>query len=146
MKIYDENYLSHIQKSLSLQPLSRSIGTILEPALTTMAEVNLEDLQGDLFSRGFPKFHEVYYFFNIPSGKEKEFAQKVKILVSGEDRHISSLKKVLEDWTKVDAAAVKNRENRAAKNNAPLEIVPTVNALIAFSKSGLDQVRVQPSC
>ena len=111
-----------------------------------MAEVNLEDLQGDLFNRGFPKFHEVYYFFNIPSGKEKQFAQKLKILVSGGEKHISSLKKVLEDWKNVDAAAVKNRKNRVAKNNAPLEIVPTVNALIAFSKSGLDQVRLQPLC
>lgn len=128
-----------------MQQLSRpSIGTTLKPALTTMAEVNLEDLQGDLFNRGFPKFHEVYYFFNIQVSKE--FAQRVKNLVAGEDKHISSLKKVLEDWKKVDAAAVKNRANRAAKNNAPLEIEPTVNALIAFSKSGLDQVSTQPLC
>ena len=109
-----------------------------------MAEVNLEDLQGDLFNRGFPKFHEVYYFFNIQLSKE--FAQKVKDLVAGEDQQISSLKKVLEDWEKVDAAVVKNRANREAKNNAPLEIVPVVNALIAFSKSGLDQVSTQPLC
>ena len=107
-----------------------------------MAEVNLEDFQGDLFNRGFPKFHEVYYFFNIQLSEE--FAQKLKNLVAGEDKHISSLKKVLEDWEKVDAVAVKNRANRAAKNNAPLEIVPTVNTLIAFSKSGLDQVSTQP--
>ena len=107
-----------------------------------MAEVNLEDLQGDLFSRGFPKFHEVYYFFNIQ--ESKEFARKVKTLVTGEDKHISSLKKVLKDWEEVDTAAVKNRANRQAKNDAPLEIVPTVNALIAFSKSGLDQVSTHP--
>ena len=128
-----------------MQPLSRlSIGPIPKPALTTMAEVNLEDLQGDLFSRGFPKFHEVYYFFHIPKTKEVEFAQKVKNLVSGADKHISSLKKVLEDWKKVDVAAVKNRASRAANHDAPQEIVPTLNALIAFSKSGLDQVSVQP--
>ena len=109
-----------------------------------MAEVNLEDLQGDLFNRGFPKYHEVYYFFNIHVSKE--FAQNVKTLVAGEDKHISSLKKVLQDWEKVDTAAVKNRANRAAGNNAPSEIVPTVNALIAFSKRGLDQVSTQPLC
>ena len=105
-----------------------------------MAAVDLNDLQGDLFNRGFPKFHEVYYFFHILSGKEKEFSQKLKNLVSGEDKHISSLKKVLDDWKSVDAAAKKNRENRAAHKNAELEIVPTLNALIAFSKSGLDRV------
>ena len=107
-----------------------------------MAGVNLDDMQGDLFSRGFPKFHEVYYFFHIVSGKEKEFSQKVKSLVSGNDKHISSLKKVLEDWKVVDAAAAKNRATDYA---AKMEIVPTSNALIAFSKSGLDKVSVQPS-
>ena len=106
-----------------------------------MAEVNLDDLQGDLFNRGFPKFNEVYYFFHIASGKEKEFSQKVKNLVSGEDKHISSLKKVLEDWKGVDAAAVKNH---ATEDPAKKEIVPTLNALIAFTKSGLDRVSVQP--
>ena len=107
-----------------------------------MAEVNLDDLQGDLFSRGFPKFNEVYYFFHIVTGKEKEFSQKVKNLVSGEDKHISSLKKVLEDWKGVDAAAVKNR---TISDPAKKEIVPTLNALIAFSKSGLDKVGFQLS-
>lgn len=101
-----------------------------------MAEVSLDDMQGDLFSRGFPKFNEVYYFFHIVSGKEKEFSQKVKNLVSGEDKHISSLKKVLEDWKAVDVAAANNRGKGDA---AEKEVVPTVNALIAFSKSGLDK-------
>ena len=111
-----------------------------------MAAVNLEDLQGDLFNRGFPKFNESYYFFHIVTGKEKEFVQKVKNLVSGDEKHISSLKKVLADWKSVDAAAKTNRENRAKGNNAKLEIVDTQNALIAFSKSGLDKVSVQRSC
>ena len=104
-----------------------------------MAEVNLDDLQGDLFNRGFPKFHEVYYFFHILSGKEKEFCQKVKNLVSGEDKHISSLKKVLKDWERVDETV---RKNRAESNAANRKIEPTLNALIAFSKSGLDRVSV----
>ena len=104
-----------------------------------MAEVNLDDLQGDLFNRGFPKFHEVYYFFHILSGKEKEFCQKVKNLVSGEDKHISSLKKVLKDWERVDETV---RKNRAESDATKRKIEPTLNALIAFSKSGLDRVSV----
>ena len=103
-----------------------------------MAQVNLDDIQGDLFNRGFPKFHEVYYFFHIVSKKEQEFSQKLKTLVSGEEKYISSLKMVLEDWKRVDAAA---KKNRTIDDPAKIEVVPTCNALIAFSKSGLDKVR-----
>ena len=104
-----------------------------------MAEFNRDDVQGDLFSRGFPKFNEVYYFFHIKSGKEKEFSQKVKML--GEEKHISSINKVLEDWKQVDAAAAKNR---TIDDPAKKEWVSTWNALIAFSKPGLDRVSDQP--
>lgn len=106
-----------------------------------MAEFNCDDVQGDLFSRGFPKFNEVYYFFHIKSGKEKEFSQKVKMLVSGEEKHISSINKVLEDWKQVDATAAKNR---TIDDPAKKERVSTLNALIAFSKPGLDRVSDQP--
>ena len=105
-----------------------------------MANVNLDDLQGDLFNRGFPKFHEVYYFFHIITGKEKEFCQRLKGMV--EEKRISSLSKVLGDWVKIDAATEKNH---ATEDAAKREVVPTVNTLIAFSKSGLDKVSVQPS-
>lgn len=103
-----------------------------------MAEFNPDDVQGDLFSRGFPKFAEVYYFFNIKSGKEKEFCQKLKTLVSGEEKHISTISKVLEDWKEVDGAAAKNR---TVDHPDEKEWVSTVNTLIAFSKPGLDSVR-----
>ena len=104
-----------------------------------MAEVNLENVQGDLFSRGFPKYHEVYYLFSIVSGKEKEFSKALKTLVSEKDKHISSLTKVLADWAKVDGAA---KKNRAIDDPAEKDIVDTSNALIAFSKRGLDKVSV----
>ena len=106
-----------------------------------MADVDLDDIQGDLFNRGFPKFHEVYYFFHILSSKEREFSQNVKSLVSGEVKHISSLRKVLEDWKGVDDAAIKNR---GIVDPAKKEVVPTCNSLIAFSKSGLDRVSARP--
>ncbi|KAI9656915.1 MAG: hypothetical protein M1831_004463 [Alyxoria varia] len=104
-----------------------------------MAEVSLDNVQGDLFSRGFPKFHEVYYFFSIVPGKEKDFSKALKTLVSEKDKYISSLTKVLADWAEVDAAAEKNRDIEV---NAKKEFIPTSNALIAFSKRGLDKIQV----
>ena len=107
----------------------------------TAAEFDHNDVQGDLFSRGFPKFNEVYYFFHITSGKEKEFCQKLKMLVSSEEKHISSINKVLEDWKQIDAARAKNR---TIEDPAEKEWVTTVNTLIAFAKPGLDRVSYQP--
>ena len=105
-----------------------------------MAAVNLDNVQGDLFNRGFPKYHEVYYLFSIVSGKEKEFSKALKTLVSEKDKYISSLTKVLADWAKVDAVVQKNRD---LKDSDKKEIVPISNALIAFSKRGLDKVSVR---
>ena len=129
-------------ESTSLQPLSRSSnGSVLVPTLPTMAAVNLDDVQGDLWNRGFPKFNEVYYFFSIVTGKEREFSKALKNLVSEKDKHISSLTKALADWAKVDGAA---KKNRLVENHAEKEIVSTSNALIAFTKAGLDKVSIQP--
>ena len=97
----------------------------------------LDNVQGDLFSRGFPKFNETYYFFSIVPGKEKDFSKALKILVSEKDKYISTLTKSLADWAKVDAAA---KRNHTKEKGAEKEIVLTSNALIAFSKRGLDKV------
>jgi len=86
-----------------------------------MAAVNLDNVQGDLFSRGFPKISETYYFFSIVPGKEKDFSKALTAL--GKSGQISSLNKVLADWVKVDGAPKG-------------DIVPVSNALIAFSKTG----------
>lgn len=100
-----------------------------------MAQVSLDNVQGDLFSRGFPKYSESYYFFSIVSDKEKDFCKALKTLVSEKDKHISSLAKVIADWSKIDDVAKKNRENPSHK-----QFIPTSNALIAFTKRGLDKV------
>ena len=105
-----------------------------------MAQVTLDNVQGDLFSRGFPKYNESYYFFTIASDHETDFCKALKILVSEKDKHISSLAKALADWAKVDDVAKNNRENPAHK-----QFIPTSNALIAFTKRGLDKVSVRLS-
>ena len=92
-----------------------------------MATLNLDNLQGDLFSRGFPKFHETYYFFSIVDGKEKQFSQSLTVL--GRTGQISSLSKVLADWKTIYSIPSGCR-------------VDLSNALIAFSKKGLDRVNI----
>ena len=109
-----------------------------------MAEVTLDNVQGDVFNRGFPKFNEAYYMFSIVQNKEKDFSQALKKLVLEKDKYISSLTKVLADWAEVDVAAEKNHAmaDPNQKVVVPREIVPVSNALIAFTKRGLDKVRV----
>ena len=84
-------------------------------------------MQGDLFSRGFPKYHETYYFFSIVLGKEKEFSKALAVLAKSDQ--ISSLTKVREDWCAID-------------HRTPGVVIPISNALIALSKSGLDRVSI----
>lgn len=130
-----------------------------------MAQLNTANVQGDLFSRGFPKHHEMYYFFLIADKKEEQFRKALPQLV--EKKHISSMKKVLEDWVKVDnkrdsnkklEANAKLAEAKAAQANATAEVkdaakkargeadahkkdlLQIVNALIAFSFQGLQKV------
>lgn len=90
-----------------------------------MTAVNLNNVQGDMWSRGFPKLNETYYFFSIVAGKEKDFSKALAAL--GKSGQISTLNKVLADWVKVDGAPKS-------------DIAPVSNALIAFSKTGLDKV------
>ncbi|EXJ62099.1 hypothetical protein A1O7_02532 [Cladophialophora yegresii CBS 114405] len=82
------------------------------------------NVQGDLFSRGFPKIHETYYFFSIV--QETVFPQKLTDL--GKSNEISNLTKVLDDWKKVDATPKG-------------EIIDVCNALIAFSMEGLRKIQ-----
>ena len=89
---------------------------------------NLENIEGDILSRGFPKINETFYFFSIAIGKEKEFTKALALLVkSGQ---ISSVKNVLAAWVKVEDASVKH------------DFIAISNALIAFPKLGLDKVGI----
>ena len=91
--------------------------------LLTMA-TDKSNIQGDLFSRGFPKYNESYYFFTIVESHAAVFSQKLAGLVK--DKEISTLDKVLADW----AAIEKHKPTPYAVSNV----------LIAFSMAGLQTV------
>jgi hypothetical protein len=91
-----------------------------------MVPPKLDNIQGDLYSRGFPKKNETYYFFTIVAGKEKEFSQALTALVKA--KKISSIKDVFDD-----------RGDIAAKKP---DRVPMTNTLIAFSINGLEKVSI----
>ncbi|KAK1757120.1 Dyp-type peroxidase [Echria macrotheca] len=99
----------------------------------------LEDvLQGDIWSRGFPKYHETYYLFQINPLKTTEFAKNLKSLVidksqvTNKPSLISSLKMVKGDWEKIDA-----EKKRAEAAHQEPQKLPVANALIAFTFKGL---------
>jgi hypothetical protein len=103
--------------------------------------VNKDNIQGDLFSRGFPKYDETYYFFSITKSavSGKQFHQLLPELARKE---ISTLQKVLTDWKDIDAA--RKADIEAGRKPDPVNFratsIPKSNALIAFSMAGLKKV------
>lgn len=109
------------------------------PSLT---EEQLDNIQGDVWSKGFPKFYETYYFFTIKPDNVKLFAQSLKELVTQPNPLISTLRKVKKDQAvirerKKKAAAVAERSDTPRKDDS---LLPIANALIAFTRQGLDAV------
>ncbi|KAK0642165.1 hypothetical protein B0T16DRAFT_449408 [Cercophora newfieldiana] len=92
------------------------------------AAPNLSEIQGDLFSRGFPKFYETYYFFSIQ--RPGDFSKALPKLVDG--KHISSLAAVLGQWKDLDKPL-----NESTKEKTVTQLS---NALIGFSVFGLKEI------
>jgi len=97
----------------------------------------LEVIQGDIWSKGFPKFNETYYLFSIATGVEnaKAFAQCLRTLATHQPPLISNLNKAKEDQRKVAAELANARKESRARNT-----IPVPNALIAFTGKGLEVV------
>ncbi|KAK4450966.1 Dyp-type peroxidase [Podospora aff. communis PSN243] len=93
-------------------------------------------LQGDIWSKGFPKYHETYYLFQIDPNRAKEFARSLRTLVHPQSSLISSLAKVKRDWDRIQ---VEKTRSEAAKEPKPKEL-DMANALIAFTFKGLDVI------
>jgi len=89
--------------------------------------VKLQDVQGDIWSKGFPKDNETYYLFQINPQRAKDFARSLKNLVNTQPGLISSVAKVKEDWKSI---------HRVTKPKT----VDVANALIAFTYAGLSVV------
>ena len=110
-------------------------------SLCSAMSANLKNMQGDLFSRGFPKFNETYYFFSITSDNEKgkKFTQA---LVELGKKEISTLEKVLADWVEIDKGKTAYAAAKARDPKAKETIFDVSNALIAFSQAGLQKVSI----
>ena len=112
------------------------------PSLT---EKQLDNIQGDIWSKGFPKYYETYYFFAIKPGNAKFFAQSLKDLVTQSPPLISTLRSVkkdrarIQEWKDQAGAQAKTLGTQAKYDS----LLPISNALIAFTRKGLDAVRSQ---
>jgi len=91
--------------------------------------LNLDNIQGDIWSKGFPKDNETYYLFQINPQRAKDFARNLKNLVIPDPNKsslISSLTMVKKDWARIG-------EEKPNK-------VEMAHALIAFTFKGLEVV------
>ena len=115
-------------------------------ALPTMGltGAQLQNIQGDIWSQGFPKYHETYYFFTIKPDNEKIFAGCLKKLVEDPTPLISNLQKVKEDQKRIKSQT--DQPGPVAGNSGAQGIgkplLPVKNALIAFTSKGLNAVRI----
>ncbi|QDS72388.1 hypothetical protein FKW77_008583 [Venturia effusa] len=82
------------------------------------------NMQGDLFSRGFPRYDESCYFFSISDDQQRASDFVKRLAQAAKNGEISSLQKVLADWDKVDA-------------NTSGTTLPITNVLVAFTMQGL---------
>ncbi|ERF69422.1 hypothetical protein EPUS_05967 [Endocarpon pusillum Z07020] len=114
----------------------------LHPVLTPE---QLGTIQGDIWTKGFPKYHETYYFFSIKTGKASLFSQRLKVLATQTPPLISSLKKARDDHNFISMEREKYITAEKLKGIPKKEIhpptVPIANALIAFTSKGLKAIQ-----
>jgi hypothetical protein len=100
----------------------------------------LFDIQGDVWSKGFPKYYETYYFFTIKQAKQ--FARCLPALTTGTQGHlplISNLKTVKECRIGFEGQGghVLGLPVVGADPNRKI-VFDIANALIAFTYQGLE--------
>ena len=114
--------------------------------LLTMALPDVKNIQGDTFSKGFPKDFETFYFFTITDNQQsgKKFPS---LLADVAKTQISTLDTILAEWTLIDGDKEfdKNRPENVGlktsdKNFKSSDPRPFSDALIAFSMKGLKKV------
>ncbi|KAK5657380.1 hypothetical protein OQA88_2950 [Cercophora sp. LCS_1] len=95
---------------------------------------NLNDIQGDLWSKGFPKYNEAYYLFTINQERAADFARELRNMVVNQSHLISSLPMVQNNWVDISS-------HKQAAGPAGSEKLPMPNALIAFTYKGLETIQ-----
>lgn len=105
-----------------------------------LTDDQLDDIQGDIWSKGFPKYYETYYFFSISRSNVKLFSQCLKDLATHSPPLISTLRKV-----KGDCKHISDEKEKASASvgNVKIQKIPVSNALIAFTSEGLKLVSAQ---
>jgi hypothetical protein len=104
----------------------------------------LDNIQGDIWSRGFLKYYETYYFFSIKQSNANIFAQCLKDLATHSPPLISTLRKVRDEYVLIskqkEEAAAAAKKRGIPEKDVNLPKIPISNALIAFTSKGLKTV------
>lgn len=110
--------------------------------MASLSSDQLKNIQGDIWSRGFPKYYETYYFFSIINAKI--FSPCLNDLATHVPSLISTLYDVQEHRSEISqrkARAVDEAKAKGlSKENIVLPTLPIINALIAFTYKGLKAV------
>lgn len=94
--------------------------------------VNIHNVQGDVWSKGFKKYNETYYFFRITKGKELDFSKSLGVLMQQTSPPLIS-----------NLARAKKTRDDAEEEKKKGNIATIANALIAFTFEGLKAVSVE---
>jgi hypothetical protein len=95
---------------------------------------DLNDIQGDLWSKGFPKYNETYYLFTIQLATD--FARALRTMVTQQPHLISNLPTVKSNWAEIT--------QHKASPEPETGKLPMPNALVAFTYKGLETVSAAP--
>jgi hypothetical protein len=101
----------------------------------------LRNIQGDIWSKGFPKYYETYYLFSIVQATS--FPECLKKLVAQKPPLISTLEMVRDDQNSIVNKKLVHEAAKKANTSLETSSPPKstiVNALIAFTSKGLKAV------
>ncbi|KAK1750992.1 Dyp-type peroxidase [Echria macrotheca] len=101
------------------------------------AAADLNNIQGDIWSKGFPKHNETYYLFKIETGRAADFARNLRKMVD-EDQALKLISNL--SMVKGDQERITKEKKEAAQEGREPKKLPMINALIAFTYKGLQIV------
>ena len=92
-----------------------------------------QNVQGDILFDGLPKRNESFFLFSIADGQVQNFAQALPKLADqiSNSQQTQKIRQQIKDF-------------KAKNPGKDADTISTVGASIAFSKTGLDKVSVDP--